>query len=182
MDYLSPELEKMAQEISKYYNTIPSTEIWNTEGINSFIAQVEYYKEAGYFSSESDVGLLYNSLAEVVEHIRGQAQHGCKYLPGENPGLKQNIYKLFYNHVVIGDNTILVTLNTKKVVYINYDVLNYMATEDENFCNETSEKMQTLMRRATIISNVSEKQRNIFFNMLLEKIPFKTKERSFISF
>lgn len=182
IDYLSPQMEKMAQEISKYYKTIPSTEIWNTEGINSFIAQVEYYKEAGYFESDDDAALLYDSLAEVVEHIRNQAQHGCKYLPGENPDLKANNYKLFYNHVVIGDNTILVTLDGKKVVYINYDVLNYMTTEDEDFCNETSDKMQTLMRRATILSNVSEKQRNIFFNTLLKKIPVNSTENSFVTF
>ena len=164
MDYLSPEMEEAAQEISRCYKIIPSTEIWNTEGINSFVAQVDYYREAGYFASDSDAAMIYSSLAEVVEHIRSQAQHGCKYLPGENPDLKQNNYKLFYNHVVIGDNTILVTLNGKKTVYINYDVLNYMTTEDESFCNETSEKMQTLMRRATILSDGSEKQRNIFFN------------------
>jgi len=171
MDYLSPQMEEMAKEISRCYKTIPSTEIWNTEGINSFVAQVEYYKEAGYFASDNDAALLYDSLSEVIEHIRSQAQYGCKYLPGENPDLKQSNYKLFYNHVVIGDNTILVTLNKKKIVYINYDVLNYMTTEDEDFCNETLEKMQTLMRRATIISDVSEKQRNIFFNTLLNRIP-----------
>ncbi|HVG14925.1 MAG TPA: hypothetical protein VM935_08190, partial [Chitinophagaceae bacterium] len=150
--------------------------------INSFVAQVEYYKEAGYFASESDVALMYKSLAEVVEHIRSQAQYGCKYLPGENPDLKQNNYKLFYNHVVIGDNTILVSLNGKKTVYINYDVLNYMTTEDENFCNETSDKMQTLMRRATILSDASEKQRNIFFNTVLKKIPSVSRESNIASF
>jgi hypothetical protein len=72
---------------------------------------------------------------------------------------------------VIGDNTILVTLDGKKLVYINYDVLNYMTTGDTAFCNETAEKLNNLMRRATIISTVSEKQRSLFFNGLLKKIP-----------
>jgi hypothetical protein len=182
VDYVTPAMEEAAQEISRCYKIIPSTEIWNTEGINSFVAQVEYYREAGYFASDNDAAMIYSSLTEVVEHIRSQAQHGCKYLPGENPDLKQNNYKLFYNHVVIGDNTILVTLNGKKTVYINYDVLNYMTTEDEGFCNETSEKMQTLMRRATILSDVSEKQRNIFFNTVLKRIPFISSETQVAAF
>jgi hypothetical protein len=62
-------------------------------------------------------------------------------------------------------------LNGKKILYLNYDVLNYMVTRDETFCNDVYSKLQTLMRRATILSNVSEKQRNMFFNTLLKKIP-----------
>jgi hypothetical protein len=46
-----------------------------------------------------------------------------------------------------------------------------MVTQDEIFCNDVYAKLQTLIKRATILSNVSEKQRNIFFNILLKKIP-----------
>jgi len=73
--------------------------------------------------------------------------------------------------VVLGDNTIMTIVNGKKVLYLNYAVLNYLVTQDETFCNDVYSKLQNLMRRATILSNVSEKQRNIFFNILLKKIP-----------
>jgi hypothetical protein len=46
-----------------------------------------------------------------------------------------------------------------------------MVTQDEKLCDEVYSKLRMLMRRATILSNVSEKQRNIFFNILLKKIP-----------
>jgi hypothetical protein len=59
----------------------------------------------------------------------------------------------------------------RKTLYLNYDVLNYMVTEDQAFCSDVFDKLQMLMKRATIISSVSEKQRNMFFNILSANIP-----------
>lgn len=171
MDYLTTEIEALGTEILKTYNTIPSTEIWNSECVNSTISQVEYYREAGYFSSEGDVVKIYHALKNSIEHIRTQADTGSKFSPGENPDYQKQNFQFYFNRVVLGDNTILANLGGKKMVYLNYDVLNYMITRDESFCNEVYQKLQTLMRRATILSSVSEKQRNMFFNILLKKIP-----------
>lgn len=171
MQHVSPAIEAKAREVATLYKDIPSTEIWNSEGINSMLAQIEYYKETLGFTTSRDIAMLYEGLRETIEHISNQAECGCKFLPGENAALQQNNYNLFFNHVVIGDNTLLVMLDGKKTVYINYDVLNYIYTSDEAFCNDTYHRLQNLMRRATILSSVSEKQRRIFFNGLLKKIP-----------
>ena len=171
MDLLPPHLEAMGKQINEAYNAITSTEIWNTECINSTIAQVEYYREAGYFESGEDIKLIYDALRDLVEHLRDQAEHGCKFLPGEAAGMKKNNFIFFYNRVVLGDNTIMAIANQKKTLYLSYDVLNYMITRDEGMCQKVYEQLQMLMRKATILSNSSEKQRNIFFNILLKKIP-----------
>jgi hypothetical protein len=171
MDYLPSHMERAGQEILKLYNQIPSTEIWNTECVNSVIGQIEYYREAGYFKSDEDVEVVYEALRHTLEHLKTQAEYGCKFLPGENPLSKKSNYSLFYNRVVLGDNTILVETDSKRTLYLIYDVLNYMATQDTRFCNEVHAKMQMLIKRGTIISNVSEKQRSVFFNILLRKIP-----------
>jgi len=171
MDILTPDLEKLGRQILQLYNSIPSTEIWNTECVNSTIAQIEYYREAGYFKSDEDIEFLYDGLRDTIDHLKLQAEKGCKFLPGENSDLKKHNFEFYYNRVVLGDNTILVLFNGKKAIYLNYEVLNYMVTMDEKFCTEVYAHLQTLMRRATILSNVSEKQRNIFFNMLHRKIP-----------
>jgi len=171
VDLLTKEIEDLGEQIVRAYNSIPSTEIWNTECVNSTISQIEYYREAGYFVSDADVQTIYDALQQVIEHLRREAESGCKFSPGENPDFQKSNFQFYYNRVILGDNTIMSLLNGKKVLYLNYDVLNYMVTQDENFCNEVYLKLQNLMRRATILSNVSEKQRNMFFNTLLRKIP-----------
>ena len=76
---------------------------------------------------------------------------------------------------MLGDNTILVATDHVKTVFLVFDILNYMATADDTFCNDTFEVMQNLMKRSTQISSVSEKQRNIFFNILIAKIQDRKK-------
>ncbi|MGZ3853121.1 MAG: hypothetical protein ACXVLT_14080 [Flavisolibacter sp.] len=171
VDLLTKEIEDLGEQIVRTYNSIPSSEIWNTECVNSTISQIEYYREAGYFVSDTDIQTIYDALQEVIEHLRQEAETGCKFYPGENPDFQKSNFQFYYNRVILGDNTIMSVLNGKKVLYLNYDVLNYMATQDEKFCDEVYMKLQNLMRRATILSNVSEKQRNMFFNILLKKIP-----------
>ena len=170
-DMLPAHIEELGKEINRVYNTIPSTQIWNTECVNSFISQVEYYREAGYIKDEKYIDTLYDSLVQLIEHMRERADYGTKFLPGENGTSKKQNFNFFYNRVVLGDNTILVLLGKKKLLFLSYDVLNYMVTHDEMFCNNVHSKLEMLMKRSTLLSNASEKQRNIFFNLLLKKIP-----------
>jgi len=170
LDCLTPEIKKLGVDIVEAYNNIPSTEIWNTECVNSVIFQIEYYKDAGYFTNTEDIKKVYEAVEEVFYHLKDQAEYGCKFLLGENPQMKRNNFKFFYNRVTLGDNTIVSVTDNIKTVFLNYDVMNYMITRDEKFCNDTYEDLQTLIRRSTLISSTSEKHRNIFFNILLGKI------------
>lgn len=170
LDCLTPEIKKLGVDIVQAYNSIPSTEIWNTECVNSIIFQVEYYREAGYFSSPADIKTVYDAAEETIYHLKDQAEYGCKFLPGENPQMKRSNFKFFYNRITLGDNTIMAVTDSFKTVFLNFDVLNYMVTRDEKFCNDTYENLQALIRRSSLISNTSEKQRNIFFNLLTGKI------------
>jgi hypothetical protein len=171
VDLLTPEIEAVGKDILDNYCNVPSVEIWNTECVNSIIAQIEYYRDAGYFKSDNDVVELYEALSATIEHVKAQAEYGSKFLPGDKSSFKKKNFKLFHNRLVLGDNTILVQANGKRAAYINYEVLNYMVTEDEVFCDETYLKLQNLMKRATLLSEVSEKQRNIFFKIISKKIP-----------
>jgi hypothetical protein len=169
-DLLPADIEKMSTDIVRSYCMIPSTEMWNTESINSTISQIEFSKDSGHFRSVSDIKLIYEALEKSIYHIKDQAEHGYKFMPGEDPsGYKQNL-KFFFNRVVLGDNTAIVIANSEKTAYINYGHLNFLETRDENFCNELFHDFENLIRRSTQISHSSERQRNVFFNILLTKI------------
>ena len=171
MDLMPQSVMDMGWEIMKVYRDIPSMEIWNTEVVNSTISQIEYYREAGYFRSNADADAVHESLAATIEHVRAQAEFGVKFLPGENPKMRPDNLQFFYNRIVLADNTVLAIADGKKIVYINHAVLNYMATGDVAFCDETYANLLSLMKRATLLSQTGDKQRNLFFNILLRKIP-----------
>jgi len=106
----------------------------------------------------------------TILHLQSQAENGYKYLPGEEEQTKRVEFSFFYNRVILGDNTILVSADQNKTAYLNYDVLNYITTMDIGFCNQCHDDLKNIMRKSTLISKTSEKQRNIFFAILLTKI------------
>lgn len=172
---LQPHIVTLGQQINKTYNQLVSTEIWNTECMNSTILQIEYYKDAGFFSKASDIKTIYDSVEETLNHIKDQVEIGTKFFAGENPGMKKNNFSFFYNRVILGDNTILLDTDQGKTIFLNYEVLNYMVTRDVNFCDQANQELQNLIKRSTLISESSEKLRNFFFGILLAKISDRKK-------
>ena len=175
MSCLTPETEQCSYEVLNAYMEVPSVEIWNTECINSVISQIEFYRESGYFASPADIKSIYQALEATIIHLKAQVEHGCKFLPGENPDIRKKNFGFFYNRIVLGNNTILTVTDNLKTCYLNYDVLNYLVTRDNNFCNACYTDLQNLMKRATLISETGERQRNVFFGILLNKVTERIK-------
>ena len=175
IDCLPPGVEEAGKKILELYNQIPSTEIWNTECINSVIVQIEYYREVGFISSHSMLDQIYSAVEQTIDHLQLQAEFGKKMLPNENPAHKPELFSFFYNRITLGDNTILARTNQGSITFLNFEILNYMFTSDVNFCNDTYQGLNNLMRRSTMISQASEKQRSIFFNILRNKVQERKK-------
>jgi hypothetical protein len=166
----------LSQELLKGYQKVASTEIWNMESINSAISQIEFYKDSGYFSSAADIKTIYEALEETIHHMKVQVEYGCKFMPGENPQMRKTNFKFFFNRVVLGDNTVLVVTDKVKTVYLNYGLLNYIVTKDESFCNDCFDDIENIKKRSTMLSQTSERQRNIFFGILFSKIEERKKK------
>lgn len=169
-DLLPPEVETLSRKITTVYSRIPSTEMWNTESINSTISQIEFSRDAGHFSNADDLRIIYQSLEDTIEHIKTEAELGQKFMPGEPVPQNETRFRFFYNRVVLGDNTIMVKADTQRTVYINYGHLNYLQTAHPAFCEELLTDFDNLIRRSTLISQTGERQRHIFFNILFQKI------------
>jgi len=167
---LSEALHKTGKAIIDTYNQIPSVEIWSVETLNSTLRQIEYYKDSGVFKKKDTVMTLYNQLEQLIQHIEAQAESGVKFQAGHQAENGMAEYQLFFNEVILGHNTILAESGDEKTVFINHGVLNYMITRDKRFCNYTKLSLENIMRKSSLISSVSEKERNRFFHVLREKI------------
>ena len=176
LNCVSPEIIKLSRDLTCEYNKLPSIEIWNTESVNAAISQVEFYKDSGYFSRSEDIRLVYQALEETINHLKNEVEYGCKFMPDENHESRKNNFKFFYNRVILADTTIFAVTNLVKTVFLNYDGLNYVMTSDKDFCDSYYADIQSQMRRSTLISQTSEKQRNIFFNIILNKIKDRSKQ------
>ncbi len=160
------ELEEVTRKILKNYNKIPTTEIWNLEGINTTLRQIDLYYEMGIIISKNDALRLYQCVLEVIDHLEKMAELGKKFMPGCSPSEESPEYNFLVNEYVLGDNTFFVKLDETKITYINYSVIYFMGTSDKTFNEGMFKNLENLIKKSTQISQVGEKERKQFFNKL----------------
>ena len=160
----------IGQKIVNVYNSIPTTEIWNTEGINTTIQQIEYYHEAGGLVSKEQAIILFDKVEELVNHIEKEAEVGLKFKIGEQPHTGSPTYRLFNNELILGDNSLLAELGDMKVAFLNHSFMHFVATKDETFTTAIFTNLNNLMQKSTLISTSDERERIKFFNRLRDEI------------
>jgi hypothetical protein len=167
---IQPDFFEKAKKIALLSCQIPFTEILNVENILTTLRQVEYYKDAGLFASNSELELMYAKLYEMVDHIENICGTGKKYMPGQKPLSSDAVVKVYVNDFVIGDNNSIAVLNEKKICFLLHNVVNFMSSQDEKFCNYSYNFMQNIIRKSNLISEVGERERSMFFNMIRQRI------------
>jgi transcriptional regulator with XRE-family HTH domain len=168
--YYTDEMWEMGKKIIADNNRLPTVEIWNVENINMAIRQIEFYRDGHIFETESDALRLYEAWEKVIDHVERQAERGYKFAYGDAEMKPLAEYKVYFNEVILGDNSMLLVLNGVKLAIIVHSTNNYMMTRDLNFTENLHQHIQSIMRRSTLISTVSEKERSKFFRTLRERI------------
>ena len=161
---------KTGQQILHEYNEIPSLELWNLESMQSTINQISYYNEAGNFKSHADFELVLESFHKTISHLQLQAEKGVKFMPGATDVSYKAPIQFYVNELILGNNTMVITLNSKKLTMITYSVLHYLFTRNSDFSDRVLDSFNVLLARSTLISKVGERERNRFFNTLRQKI------------
>ena len=164
------DLHQTGMEILKLYNKLPSAEIWTYETINSMLRQIEYFEAAGILKKRETAHILYDEVGQLVSHVEEQAACGEKFLYGEKPAGVENNFRLFFNEISTGHNTGLAETDNALTVYLNHGIMNYIITRDNRFCEYTKKSLENTMRKSTLISSVSEKERTRFFKVLHQKV------------
>lgn len=155
------------------YNRMDNIEIWSLETINSMIRQIEYFKDSQIFESVDDAYRLYSAVENLMNHIEEQAALGYKFQYGDPGGKPLGEYRLYVNEMQIGSNEYFVILDGKKIAIMTHSAINYMMTRNVAFTENIYKSMQNFIKRSTLVSGVSEKERSRFFRILREKISRK---------
>jgi hypothetical protein len=163
---ISDSLMEEGKHIFKLYEKIPSTEIWCDSTVNSAIKQIEYFNEAGFFSTKEDALHICKALEDVLADIQIQAERSTKAAVA---GFENN-FIMYNSDIEIGNNCIFVSSGETKSVYLRYHTFNSMVTANAEYCNETEQWMKGMIKKSTLISGVSEKQRYQFFRKSQEQI------------
>jgi hypothetical protein len=161
---------ELGKRALQYYNQLDSIELWNIESINSTIRQVEYYRETDAFADPSEMMAVYEALEKLAAHLQDQAALGFKFDAATGPAVPCGSFQMYFNEIVILENSIMVTLNETKAAFLVHNVLNFMITHDVHFCEKMQQHIDNLIRKSTLISTFSERERARFFKYLHNRI------------
>jgi len=169
-DEYPDELFNIGQKILHMYEEMDGVEIWNAENLNTTLRQIEFYRDGQMFKSDHDVLRLYESLEKYLDHLEKQAELGYKFKYGDPTRKPMGKFHMYFNEVVLGDNHMLAVVDNSKIAFIPHTAINIIMTRDVTYCDKFHQYLQNLMRRSTLISEVSEKERSRFFRLLRERI------------
>jgi hypothetical protein len=170
LDELKSEAIDLGIKILQTSISVPTTEIWNEDTFNMFTRQLEYYWESGYFEKRDDLLNIIDKLEKWVKHMQKQADYGFKYQYGHPPEGVENSFKMYENEVVLNDNAIFARIDNVVSVYLTYNVISLLVSQDPVFCGEVENYLHGLMKKSNLISLTGAKARNRFFNKLLATI------------
>ncbi|MDF2190153.1 helix-turn-helix domain-containing protein [Paraflavitalea sp. CAU 1676] len=160
----------IGQQILEEHSVMNTVELWNLESIHSTINQIAYYREAGIFRSQKDLLAVVDSFVQMLDHLQAQAVKGAKFMPAATEVGHKGSIQFYVNELILGNNTILLNLDNKRLSMVTYSVFSYLITQDERFATKAFDTFNTLLGRSSLVSRSGEKERNRFFNTLRDKV------------
>jgi hypothetical protein len=154
---------QQCKEIHAAYQKIKSSEIWTEQTVMSSIQQVKFYWDAGFFRHKSSALELCACLQRLLEVIKAQADVGMKRNEHSFNGVE---YAMYQSDLMIGNNGVVVELKDRMAIFLGYLSFNFIRSENKDFAQQNKTWMEHLKAKSTLISGVSEKQRNQFFKSL----------------
>lgn len=169
-DSIPQELMDGGRQIFEKYIEIPSVEIWTDTTYYSVIKQIEFFWESGRFESNELVIKVLTELSQLLKDIQLQAEIGHKLLGSNSDSGQKAFYELYFSEIEIGNNCVLVDLGNTKSVYLGHTSFSTISTLNKTYCQLTEQWLNTMIKKATPVSKVSEKLRYQFFRKAFTNI------------
>ncbi|RZL44907.1 MAG: hypothetical protein EOP00_18700 [Pedobacter sp.] len=148
------EIILLSKELNQIYLEIPCTEIWAKDTVHGTIEQIRYAFEAGYID---------HFLAlQIIEQIRYCLTDMNMYAISSKKTIDPAHVFNWYNCDVLGSISYLVDYAGSMACYNRFNTFNYLKTDDQSYCEQTKNWMQSLIKKSVSFSGQGEKHRNKF--------------------
>ncbi|EDP95529.1 hypothetical protein U8527_05765 [Kordia algicida OT-1] len=152
----SVSLVSAASRLGELYANLKVTEIWDVTTINSTLKQIHFYYKSTLLTETIALKLcedIKQLIAMIEEKVANEPQ-----------------YRLFYNELLLMNNTVLVKTPIIKTLFVPYTILSYYKTSDTKTLTQVDEHLQRQMRNSKLLSTAGKKEQRIFFNKMYKKI------------
>lgn len=165
---IDSEITKHAKIAYENYCTVPSTEIWTPQTIQSILSQLRFCIDTGDFLNKSEIESVLFEVSLMMQHIKQMAEENNKTFDFDK---KLNVPFMFYKiDVNINTSNLLAITDTHKVSYQQFNAINFMSTTQIDFCEENMEWIQNIQSKSSLLSGSGIVERQRFFNSVAKQI------------
>jgi len=157
-------LKQHCEKIYSNYQNIPSTEVWTQSTIDSTLKMINYHCIMDHFENKNIPIVICDQLLNFIKTLGDWIKKGSK-------GTNNTPFKFYVNEVDIG-NTLIFNKNKSKneCVVVRLFTVNGINIRDLRFCNEVDNWLNSLIKRSSLISGISTKERFLFLSAQKKKI------------
>lgn len=168
---IPPDLLELAQKQWELFSQINTVEFWNDTTILSILKQLEYYYEAGLMHSKEQAIGVCDEFQKMMKLIYKQSLASQKIHAINHDEFSKASYSMYYHELLLMDNHILVEQNDQELYYfVPYAGVNFLSTSDPVLTQDLRKYMQEQTKKSSLISDISEKERNKFFIRIKNQI------------
>ena len=146
-----------AKRLKELYHNLQTTEIWDITTINSTLKQIHFYYEASIITTDVALALC-NALNELIHSI------------SKKMSAQSDIYKLYYNELLLMNNNVLVTTPKIQSLYVPFSILSYYQTSDKRTCQQAERYFNQQLSNSKLLNSSGEKEQRTFFNKMHQKV------------
>lgn len=176
-EIIPEELITLGHQIFEQYVHLPSTEIWTDTTVLGTLHQIQFYWDSGAFASADVAIRICEEVRALLQYVQSAASSTKKQDDYEQPTQYGAELNLYYSEIEFENNCILVDFGEHRRVYLGQLSFGTLVTENDQYYHVTSDWLQNILRKSTLISGISETMRYQFFkrsirhlDRLIEKI------------
>jgi hypothetical protein len=151
-----------AAAIYRLYMRIPSLEVWSEYSLDSTLRQIRYDMETGHFAKAADALAVTADLHHLLDDLQEQARTGRKH--------REDDFQLFWSEIAVFNGSLMVYAKGFQRVYAGHHTLHYLSTSNQEYCRQTEQWNDLLLRRSLNITGYAEKLRYRFFALLKQRV------------
>ena len=162
--------DRLGRQILRDYTSIPSKELLDPEFMMGFTREIVYYFTARLFEDPNYAIHLLDQLIAFVGHIQHQCEVGKKFVYRTSPPANGNELEVYLNDTVNGATLTYYKTEDLEGLNMAHNVMNTMNTFDAAYIRDGHEVLKRQFENSSIISIHNQKERNRFFQKLVDFI------------
>jgi len=155
------------EKINEIYTALPSKEIWSTHLVDNTLSQLKYFAQSGRFANVADIFDILNDLMAMIDELELSAERGRKAFKNGDLGGR---FDLFHNEITHTNNVVIINSVSQKMVFATFDNPNYLESSSKDLWDYSAKWFAKLQKRAQSVSQQSERNRLMLFNLCRTKI------------